>query len=161
MFSGSPAWSARRRCQNDPICLYVIRHHLNCQFSSKNQRRIRFLVPRTRPTLPGIHLRDRQQESKLPVRPPLCLPRILQPNWIVTTIIYVVDPMLTFVVPAEGFRITEALPLTIHAPPGRVPFHLVEGPLRRHDFCYVFIVLAAMNEKRNAPQILNKQLDLA
>jgi hypothetical protein len=133
MFSGSPAWLAPRRCQNDPICLYVICHHLNCQFLSKNQRRIRFLVPCTRPTLPGIHLRDLQFDHHF-------VSHVFS------------SPMLTFVVPAEGFHITEALPLTIHTPPGRVPFHLVEGPVHQHDFCYVFIVLAAMNEKRNAPK---------
>jgi len=68
----------------------------------------------TRPSLPGIHLHNRQQESKLPVQPPLCLPS----KWIMTMIINFINPVLTLVVPAEGFRIPKGLPLTVHAPPG-------------------------------------------
>jgi hypothetical protein len=130
MFNGSPVIAAWWRCRNDPITLYFVHHHLHCQFPSKSQRRIRFLVPCTCTSLPHVYLRDRHQESKLSIGPPLCLPHGLQPNRIMATIIYIVDPVLRFVVSAEGLPISKRSPFSIDAPPGRVTFHLVQGPVR-------------------------------
>ena len=161
MESRSPGRRTRGRCRNNFVWLYCVCHHLHCQIPLKKQRWIQFLIPCTRPSLSSIHLCNRQQESKLPVRPTLRLPCVLQPDRIVVTIVYVINPVLPLVISAEGFRVPERLPLSFHAPLGWVTFDLVQSPVRWHHLCYVVCVLVAMNVEQSPPQILNEWLDIA
>ena len=77
------------------------------------------------------------------------------------TIIYVVDPVLPLVVSAEGLRISKRSPFSVDAPPGRMTFHLVQGPVRRHNLCNIVRIPTTMNVKQRPPQILNERLDRA
>jgi hypothetical protein len=76
-----------------------------------------------------VHLRDRHQESKLSIGPPLCPPCVIQRNRIMTTIVYIIDPVFCLVVSAEWLGVSERFPLPVDAPQGRVTFHLIKSPV--------------------------------
>jgi hypothetical protein len=73
----------------------------------------------------------------------------------------IIDPVLPFVVSAEGLRISKRFPFSVDAPPGRVTFYLFQGHVRRHNLCYVVRIPTTMNAKQPPPQILNERLDRA
>jgi hypothetical protein len=67
-------------------------------------------LPCTGPSLPRIHLCDQAKERELAIWPPFFCPNLLQPNWVVPTIIDVVDPMFCPVVPAKRLGVFKQKP---------------------------------------------------
>jgi hypothetical protein len=126
MYRRSTAWTAWWRCCNDPIILYFVCHHFHCQFPSKSQCRIRFLVPRICTSLPSVHLCN---QRKLTIGPPFYFPHGLQPYWIMAMIVHIIDPVLPLVVLAEVLCILEQFPFSVNTLPGRVTFYLIKSPM--------------------------------
>ncbi len=97
----------RRWCRNHPN---PILQHLHCQLPPKRYSRLRNFVSCPRPTLHTIHLGNRQKECELSVWPPFCPPHFLQPDRCMTTIIHIIDPVISTVVTTEGLRVLECFP---------------------------------------------------
>jgi hypothetical protein len=72
----------------------------------------------------------RKHESKLLMGPPFCLPHFFQPNLIMATIVYIVNPMLCMVVAAKGFGVLKCLPFPIDGAPSRVILDFLQYPVR-------------------------------
>jgi hypothetical protein len=113
------------------------------------------------PSLHCIHLCDRQKESELSIGPPFCCPNFFQTDWIVTTIVDIVNPVLGMVVPAEGLGVLERFPHAVHEPPHWMVLNLIQDPMRRHDLCGVVMIFGAMHQESLSFHHLNKHLRVA
>jgi hypothetical protein len=97
----------RRWCRNHPN---HILQHLHRQLPPKCKSCLRNFVSCPRPSLHTIHLGNRQKECELSVWPPFRLPHFLQPDRRMTTIIHVINPVLSMVVMTEWLRVLECFP---------------------------------------------------
>jgi hypothetical protein len=64
-----------------------------------------------------VDLRNRTEESKLPMGPPFCSPNILQTNRSMPAIVHIIHPVLWSDMVSNGFCIIELTPLPVLATP--------------------------------------------
>jgi hypothetical protein len=63
------------------------------------------------------------------IGPPFCCPNFFQTNWVLTTIVDVINPVLCAVVMAEGLCILKLFPHAAHEPPRPMVLNLVQDPM--------------------------------
>ena len=62
------------------------------------------------------------------------------------TIVYIIDPMLAFVVVCNGLRICEALPLAVNLPPS-LSRSIFRQAMGRHHLANILLLLVAVDMK--------------
>jgi hypothetical protein len=90
----------RRWCHNHPNPIF---QHLHCQLSPKCKSHLCNFASCPAHILPWQLTEEK--ECELSVWPPFCLPHFLQPNWCMTTIIHIIDPMFSMVVMMEWLHV--------------------------------------------------------
>ena len=105
-----------------------------------------------------VRLRHRANERKLPCWPPFGVPNLIQPNWVVPPVVYIVDPVLGAVVTGEILGVVVGHPISILLPPRGMIQNFREQAVSAHHFSDKPIIPGAMDVEWDALHVLTERL---
>ena len=74
-------------------------------------------------------------------------PSLVQTDWIMSTVVDVVDEVFGHVVSGDGLSVGEVCHLTVDDSPGVVRSNLAQSTMSRHDLRDISIIFGTMNQK--------------
>ncbi len=127
--------------------IQIVVNHLFGQFPVKFQLQLRWFLPCKGPRINFIHICNDQEKNELLNSPPFCPPLLLQPNMTIMTIVVIVNQMLCLIMARNWLALFEGPLNSTDLATSLMVLDFVEHPMGAHQFCYITLVLCAMDQK--------------